>query len=764
MRTRSAAGGGFPLLVCLALATLGPPSECAAATLRWSRSLRACETPLVFYSSRHQPGRPPCCPSVEGICPGGDACPPDGVCPGGTACVPAAITPRPNIVVLLADDQGACHYGTAGECRSVETGTPIPPPSTPNLDLLAGYGTVFPIAHNTASWCFPSIASILTGRYARNYGGGSRIADRLTTIPKALRSLDGAGAPPDPWNAGNVVGGYCTFLGGKFTPSIGDHGFDALAKGRHLGRTRCRADAQGGPPNCASDMGGAYQPTTVFRLEELFTFLEGLKIRLPGTGSGNAADFAMQHFFAWVAPRIPHQPLRSPSEIETYLFGRISPPALGGLFQLGQYCSPGFCAPVVTALNESNFGTTRAYYANLWWLDDLVRELRKYLARVSAPHCIDPAGQGRYDITRPEDCRGVWASTVTPDPARNTVFIYLSDNGWFLPRSKHAFTENGYRTRIIVFDPRNLAELPGWNGVEDAAPPPPYESFQLAHSTDVLATTLGYALDAPGAQACPVASDGTRCDGRDLRPWVAQSGLPLATEPLRLALCGHQTKQSTAPTRFRYLLTRPGSVGRCIDLTAPACTADAECGAAATCLGGHCTPSAQPPCIADAQCPQGAACLGGRCRSAPSCIDDAACAQLFPGGQYACLEQETRWCRNAPGVRCSTHADCPACPPGPGATAAPCGRVCEPRQLKLYVAPAGSTAKVQLTDLFLDPDEDGLGTGKEGTLVDELSRPNGRYASTIQRLNCCVDDWWPDAAADGTRCAGGCPADFSCTK
>jgi hypothetical protein len=145
-------------------------------------------------------------------------------------------------------------------------------------------------------------------------------------------------------------------------------------------------------------------------------------------------------------------------------------------------------------------------------------------------------------------------------------------------------------------------------------------------------------------------------------------------------------------------------------------------------------------------------------------VDDAGCAQLFPTGTYACLEKDTKWCRNAPGVRCGTRADCPACPAGPGATAAPCGRVCEPRQLKLYIAPASGGAKAQLTDLFLDPDEHDLAAGTPGTLVTDLSKTSGRYGDTIKRLNCCIDQWWPEGAIDGTLCTGGCPADFSCTN
>jgi hypothetical protein len=185
------------LLLAVAASLVSGPEAGAAKRLNWSKRLRGCEPPAVFYSSNHQPCRMPCCPVVEGVCAGGSACPASGTCaPGGPSCVPRPIATRPNVILLIADDQGECHWGTAGECRSTQTGTPIPPPSTPNLDLLSGYGTVFPIAHNTASWCFPSLDSILTGRYARSYGGGSHIADRLTTIPKALRSLGGTGNAP----------------------------------------------------------------------------------------------------------------------------------------------------------------------------------------------------------------------------------------------------------------------------------------------------------------------------------------------------------------------------------------------------------------------------------------------------------------------------------------------------------------------------------------------------------------------------------------
>jgi hypothetical protein len=130
---------------------------------------------------------------------------------------------RPNVVLVISDDQGECHYGSAGECRSTQTGTPIPAPATPGARRARAGGTTFAIAHNTASWCYPSLNSILTGRYQKSFGGfRSRIAERYATIPRSLRQLGKApGTVVDPFDADARIGGYCTIQGGKFTASSG---------------------------------------------------------------------------------------------------------------------------------------------------------------------------------------------------------------------------------------------------------------------------------------------------------------------------------------------------------------------------------------------------------------------------------------------------------------------------------------------------------------------------------------------------------------
>src|SRR5262249_33921775 len=59
-----------------------------------------------------------------------------------------------------------------------------------------------------------------------------------------------------------------------------------------------------------------------------------------------------------------------------------------------------------------------------------------------------------------------------------------------------------------------------------------------------------------------------------------------------------------------YLLTRPGSVGRCVDVTLPACTSTAGCAAGRVCIGGHPVPPTGTGCRHPAPGPEGVRVLG----------------------------------------------------------------------------------------------------------------------------------------------------------
>ena len=88
---------------------------------------------------------------------------------GGSAaamgCTPNTTQPRPNIIVMMADDMGISDIG----CYGSEI-------HTPNLDKLAAGGLRFTQFYNTARCC-PTRASLLTGLYPHQAGVGHMMRD-----------------------------------------------------------------------------------------------------------------------------------------------------------------------------------------------------------------------------------------------------------------------------------------------------------------------------------------------------------------------------------------------------------------------------------------------------------------------------------------------------------------------------------------------------------------------------------------------------------
>src|SRR5438094_9922766 len=71
----------------------------------------------------------------------------------------AAKSERPNIVLIIADDQGAGDYGFMGH----------PHVQTPHLDKLATQSLTFTRGFVTTSLCCPTLASIITGLYPHQH-------------------------------------------------------------------------------------------------------------------------------------------------------------------------------------------------------------------------------------------------------------------------------------------------------------------------------------------------------------------------------------------------------------------------------------------------------------------------------------------------------------------------------------------------------------------------------------------------------------------
>ena len=77
-----------------------------------------------------------------------------------SATVLAETTKRPNIVLLISDDDDYEHFGFMGSKIA----------QTPTLDKLVANGTLFTTAHCPAPLCRPSLASMLSGRMPHQHG------------------------------------------------------------------------------------------------------------------------------------------------------------------------------------------------------------------------------------------------------------------------------------------------------------------------------------------------------------------------------------------------------------------------------------------------------------------------------------------------------------------------------------------------------------------------------------------------------------------
>ena len=67
---------------------------------------------------------------------------------------------RPNIVLIISDDQAYRDFGFMGNTQV----------NTPHLDRLAKQSAFFPNGYVPSSVCSPSLATLLTGRYPHQHG------------------------------------------------------------------------------------------------------------------------------------------------------------------------------------------------------------------------------------------------------------------------------------------------------------------------------------------------------------------------------------------------------------------------------------------------------------------------------------------------------------------------------------------------------------------------------------------------------------------
>jgi len=180
---------------------------------------------------------------------------------------------RPNVVIILADDQAYTDYGFMGH----------PHIQTPNIDRLATQSVVFTRGYTPTSLCRSSLMTIISGLYPHQHlvtGNDPpkgtdrremlRHVRRTPTLPKLLGQQGYVSFQSGKWWEGN-------FSEGGFTAGM-THG-DPEKGGRH-GDEGLKIGRQG--------------------LQPIYDFLESNKGK---------------PFFLWYAPMLPHQPHNPPERL-----------------------------------------------------------------------------------------------------------------------------------------------------------------------------------------------------------------------------------------------------------------------------------------------------------------------------------------------------------------------------------------------------------------------------------------------------------------
>ena len=106
---------------------------------------------------------------------------------------------KPNLLIFYADDLGYGECGVYG-CKDIPT---------PNIDSLAQNGIKFTQGYVAATYCSPSRAGLMTGRYPTRFGHEFNAVARVsglslkeTTLPERLKSMGYATCAIGKWHLG----------------------------------------------------------------------------------------------------------------------------------------------------------------------------------------------------------------------------------------------------------------------------------------------------------------------------------------------------------------------------------------------------------------------------------------------------------------------------------------------------------------------------------------------------------------------------------
>lgn len=208
--------------------------------------------------------------------------------------LPAFAADKPNIVLILSDDQAWGDYGFMGH----------PDIKTPHLDSLAKRSLLFPKGYVSSPLCRPSLATMATGLYPHQHGVTGNDVDGRNNRAELDKQVQAEFHKHPSMIKTLVANGYLAHQSGKWWEgSYADGGFthgmthgDPARGGRHgdAGLLIGRRPANAPVASEGSDIPASMKPIADFM------------------------DHAIEQdkpFFVWFAPFLPHTPHNPPKRL-----------------------------------------------------------------------------------------------------------------------------------------------------------------------------------------------------------------------------------------------------------------------------------------------------------------------------------------------------------------------------------------------------------------------------------------------------------------
>jgi uncharacterized sulfatase len=211
---------------------------------------------------------------------------------------------RPNVVLILADDQSCRDFGFLGNSLV----------HTPNLDDLARHSARYPNGYVSMSVCRPSLATFLTGLYPHQHG------IHFNHPPPGLRIMRRTMSAEE-YHSARATADYLIESVPTLPRLLAENGYKCLQTGKHwegsyrtagftrgmtLGRPADRLGSITGTRTqdngewVAHGNGDAGLVIGRETMQPIFDFLDQVAGRQP--------------FFVWYAPFLPHTPFDAPEE------------------------------------------------------------------------------------------------------------------------------------------------------------------------------------------------------------------------------------------------------------------------------------------------------------------------------------------------------------------------------------------------------------------------------------------------------------------